>query len=135
MFKTGRLFLFSLSLIILFSSDVLIAQEGLLDGKVFIGQSKVKHRRAVKEDELRFLNGEFRSNNYSQKGFGDAAYIARAEDDKIYFETETVSPKKGKINWRGIVDGDSIEVSYHLSKKGWLSNTEKDYVFEGRLKK
>ena len=55
--------------------------------------------------------------------------------DKIHFETETVSPKQGRIKWRGIVHGDSIEVNYHWSKKGWLSNTEKDYLFQGTLKK
>ena len=135
MLKTGRLFLFSLSLIILFSGDDLIAQEGLLDGKVFIGQYRVKHTRSTKKDEISFINGEFHLEYYSQKGFEDASYIARTEEGKIHFETETVSPKQGRIKWRGIVHGDSIEVNYHWSKKGWLSNTEKDYLFQGTLKK
>jgi hypothetical protein len=136
MLKTGHLFLFSLSIIILFGGDGLNAQEGLLDGKVFIGQYRVKHTRSTKKkDEISFINGEFHSDYYSQKGFEDASYIARAEEGKIHFETETASPKQGKIKWRGIVDGDSIEVNYHWSKKGWLSNTEKDYLFQGTLKK
>jgi len=107
----------------------------LLDGKVFVGQSKEKHKRAVKEDELRFMNGEFQSIGYGQKGFNEGVYAARAEEDKIYFEAETVNPKQGKIKWSGIVHGDSIEVNYRWSKKGWLSDTEKDYSFNRTLKK
>ena len=135
MFKMCQLFLFALGLVVLFGFTVVIAQEGLLDGKVFIGQSREKHKSAVKEDELRFMNGEFHSSGYGQKGFNEAVYTARAEEDKIYFEAETVSPKQGKIIWRGIVYGDSIEVNYHWSKRGWLSDTEKDYSFNGTLKK
>jgi len=133
--KICQLLLFTLSLVILFSITIVIAQEGLLDGKVFVGQSIEKHRRAVKEDELKFMNGKFHSIGYGQRGFNEGVYTARAEEDKIYFEAETVNPKQGKIKWRGIVHGDSIEVNYRWSKKGWLSDTEKDYSFNGTLKK
>jgi hypothetical protein len=135
MVKIGQLFLFTLSLVIMFGITIVIAQEGLLDGKVFVGQYREKHKRAVKEDELRFLNGEFHSFGYGQRGFNEAVYTARAEEDKIYFEAETMNPKQGKIKWRGIVHGDSIKVNYRWSKKGWLSDTEKDYSFNGTLKK
>ena len=47
-FKIFQLFIFTLSLVILFNITVVIAQEGLLDGKVFVGQSIEKHKRAVK---------------------------------------------------------------------------------------
>jgi hypothetical protein len=134
-FKKCQLFLFTLIFVILFSVMDVIAQEGLLDGKVFVGQSIEKHRRAVKEDELRFINGEFYSIVYGQKGFNKAVYAAREEEGKIYFEAETVNPKQGKIKWRGIVHGDSIEVNYHWSKKGWFSSTEQEYSFNGTLKK
>ena len=135
MSKICQLFLFTLSLVILFSITIVIAQEGLLDGKVFVGQSREKHKRAAKEDELRFMDGKFQSIGYGQKGFNEGVYTARAEEDKIYFEAETVNPKQGKITWHGIVHGDSIEVNYRWSKKGWLSDTEKDYSFNGTSKK
>ncbi len=133
--KICQLFLFTLSLVLLFNTTIIIAQEGLLDGKVFVGQYREKHRGTVNEDELGFINGEFHSNVYGQRGFNKGVYTARAEADKIYFEVETVNPKQGKIKWRGIVHGDSIEVHYRWSKKGWLSDTEKDYSFNGTLKK
>ena len=135
MFKICQLFLFTLGLVILFNITIVIAQAGLLDGKVFVGQYREQHKSAVKEDELRFRKGQFHSIVYGQRGFNEGAYTARAEEDKIYFEAETVNPKQGKIKWRGIVHGDSIEVNYRWSKKGWLSDTEKDYSFNGTLKK
>ena len=133
--KKCQLILLTLSLVILFSMTNVIAQEGLLDGKIFVGQFREKHIRTVKEDELRFMSGEFHSIRYGKKGFNNGVYTARAEEDKIYFEAETVNPKQGKIKWRGIVRGDSIKVNYHWSKKGWLSDTEKDYSFTGTLKR
>jgi hypothetical protein len=135
MLKICQLLLFTISLVILFTITIVIAQEGLLDGKVFVGQSVEKHRIDIKEDELRFMDGKFHSIVYGQKGFSEGVYTARAEEDKIYFEAENVNPKQGKIKWSGIVHGDSIEVNYHWSKKGWLSDTEKDYSFNGTLKK
>jgi hypothetical protein len=119
----------------MFSTTIVVAQEGLLDGKVFVGQSREKNIRAVKEDEIRFIGGKFHSISYGLKGFNAGVYTARAEEDKIYFEAETVHPKRGKIKWRGIVHGDSIEVNYHWSKKGWFSDTEINYSFNGTLKK
>jgi hypothetical protein len=135
MVKICQLFLFTLSLVIIFSITTVIAQEGLLDGKVYVGQSREKHKRDVKEDELRFMNGKFHSIGYGQRGFHEGLYTARADDGKIYFEVETLKPKNDKIKWRGIVHGDSIEVDYRWSKKGWLTDTEKNYLFNGTLKK
>ena len=135
MLKICQLFLVTFTLVILFSITIVIAQEGLLDGKVFVGQSIEKNRRAVKEDELRFMNGKFHSIVCAKRGFNEGGYTARAEEDKIYFEAETVNPKQGKIKWSGIVHGDSIEVNYRWSKKGWFTSTEKDYSFNGTLKK
>jgi hypothetical protein len=133
--KICQLLLFTLGLVIIFSITIVSAQEGLLDGKAFVGQSIEKHRRAVTEDELRFMNGQFYSFVYGQRGFNEGLYTARTEADKIYFEAENVNPKQGNIKWRGIVHGDAIEVNYRWTKKGWLNDTEKDYSFNGTLKK
>jgi hypothetical protein len=97
MLKICHLLLFTLSLVIVFSITIVIAQEGLLYGKVFVGQSTEKHRKAVKEDELKFINGKFHSIGYGQRGFNEGVYTVRAEEDKIYFEAEIANPKQGKI--------------------------------------
>lgn len=127
--------LFALSISILFSMSSAIAQEGILDGKIFVGQSSERHVRNFNDEELGFINGEFYSRFYAQRGFVEGAYEAKADADKVYFEAETVNPKGGNIKWRGIIDGDSIKVDFRWSKKGWLSNTEIDYLFNGELKK
>lgn len=124
----------SLILVFIFGITCVIAQDGLLDGKVFVGQYRENHKNAVKEDKLSFINGEFYSVGFGQRGFDEGVYEASVEADKIYFEAETVSPKRGKIKWRGIIHGDSIEVKYRWSKKGWLSDTVKDFSFNGNLK-
>ena len=133
--KKHRRLIFTLGLVIVFSTTMAVAQEGQLDGKVFVGQYREKHKRAIKEDELRFIDGEFHSADYGQKGFNGGVYQAKTAEGKIYFEAETVSSKQGKIIWRGIIHGDSIEVNYQWRKKGWLSDTQKDYLFSGKLKK
>ncbi len=131
--KICQVFLFILSLGILFSMPLAIAQEALLDGKAFVGKYREKHKRVVKVDELRFIGGKFHSIVYGQRGFTEGVYTAKAETDKIFFEAETLSPKKGKIKWRGIVHGESIEVNYRWSKKGWLSDTIKYYSFNPQI--
>jgi len=55
------------------------------------------------------------------------SYTAHAQTIKKYKGFDT-------FEWRGIFHGDSIEVKYHWSKKGWLSDTGKDYPFNGTLK-
>ncbi len=136
MLKIGQSFLIIIGIVILFSMTLVIAQEGLLDGRVFVGQYREDHKRGpVKEDELRFMNSEFHSIVYGKRGFNEGVYTYRAEEDRIYFEAETVNPKQGKIIWRGIVHGDSIEVNYRWRKKGWLSDTVKHYSFKGTLKR
>jgi hypothetical protein len=133
--KKRRRLIFALGLVIVFSTGLAAAQEGQLDGKVFVGQYREKHKRAIKEDELRFTDGEFHSADFGEKGFDGGAYRANTVEGKIHFEAETVSSKQGRIIWRGIINGDSIEVNYQWNKKGWLSDTQKDYLFSGRLKK
>lgn len=133
--KIRPLILFTLGISILFNFAVAIAQESLLDGKIFVGQYREKHKSTIEKDELSFLDGRFHSIGYGRKGFHEGLYTARAEENKIYFEAETVNPKQGTIKWKGVVHKDSIAVSYRWSKKGWLSDTEKDYLYNGILKK
>lgn len=135
-FKICQVFLLTFGLVVLFSTTATVnAQEDPLEGKVFTGQFREKHIRAVEEDELRFIEGEFHSKVHGQKGFNGGVYTVRAAEGRIHFEAETVSPKQGKIRWRGIIHGDSIEVDFRWIRKGWFSDTVKDYLFNGTLQK
>lgn len=111
------------------------AQSSLLDGRSYVGHSEEKHKNKVAEDELRFINGKFHSMGFERKGFLEGVYSATTVADKIFFKAKTISPKLGDISWSGIVVGDTIKANYRWLKRGWLSDTEKVYSFNGTLKK
>jgi hypothetical protein len=133
--KLKHLFALVLGLVFLFGVPWARAQEGLLDGRVFVGESREIHVGAAKNDEIKFVNGELDAILWAGKDFKAGAYTAAYEQDAIVFEAKTISPKQGTIKWRGIVRGDAIEVNYHWRKKGWLSDTVRDYAFKGSQKK
>jgi hypothetical protein len=133
--KLKHFFFLAFSLVFLFGVPWARAQEGLLDGRVFVGESREIHIGAAKNDEIKFVNGEVYAILWEGKDFKAGAYTAAYEKDAIVFEAETISPKQGTIKWRGIVRGDAIEVNYQWRKKGWLSDTVKDYAFKGIQKR
>jgi hypothetical protein len=125
----------ALSLVFLSGVPWARALEGLLDGRVFVGESREIHVGAAKIEEIKFVNGKLDAIVWATKDFTAGAYTAAYENDAIVFEAETISPKQGTIKWRGIVRGDAIEVNYQWRKKGWLSDTVKDYAFKGIQKR
>jgi len=129
----GLLFLFSPAGAVAHAGAV--AQESLLDGRAYIGQSEENHKKGVTSDELSFVNGKFHSLGFDRKGFVEGGYTAIAVEGEIFFEAITMSPKQGNINWSGVVVGDTIRVDYRWLKRGWFSDTEKVYSFNGTLKK
>jgi len=86
--------------------------QGSLDGKTFTVDTGDMGKSASDKDVLVFKDGKFHSTGCDQYGFGDGAYMATVKGDTVTFESETTSPTKGKMNWRGTVQGDKIEVSY-----------------------
>ena len=133
--KILKLCLLGFSLQFLFGIACVFAQEDLLDDRAYVGQFSENHIDGVKKDKLVFMGGRFQSNHYAKKGFGDGAYTARIEMDKIYFKAETDNSKNGRILWQGFARGDNIVVTFRSHKKGWLSDTVKNYSFHGKLEK
>lgn len=131
----NSIFYILLSLLWLLGTASVAAQGNLLDGRSFIGQSEEKHKNKVAEDELRFTNGKFHSTGFDEQGFVEGGYTAIAVEEEIFFEAKTISPKHGDINWSGVVVGDTISVDFRWLKRGWFSDTEKVYSFNGTLKK
>jgi hypothetical protein len=132
--KRSAIALFALFASALFSAAVLSAATDAktsLDGKTFLGESGEKGKPAMAEkDTLRFENGRFRSVACDAYGFGDAAYTATAgADGSVRWTAETTSPKEGKIEWKGTVQGDRIEATYVWTKAGqkpieyWMKGT------------
>ena len=94
-----------------FSRDV-SAGQGPLDGKTFVVDTGEKGKSGGDKDTLTFKDGNFHSTGCDQYGFGDGAYTSTVTGDTIQFEAVTTSPTKGKITWKGIVQGDKIEAGY-----------------------
>jgi hypothetical protein len=134
-FEIARFCIPSVALFMLWTAPVVWAQEGLLDDKVFLGRYKEKHISIVREEKITFMDGELHSMVYEPKGFAKGAYTAVVKQDGIHFEAVTVSPRQGTIDWRGIVSGDSIVVTYQWKKNGWLTDTIRDYSFTGTIVK
>lgn len=94
---------------------------GLLDGKVFVGDAGVKGKPAdEKDDVISFADGMFHSKVCDQWGYGKGVYNATMEGDAIHFEAETLSPKDGRLVWKGTVKGDSLEGVFTHYRKPWL---------------
>jgi hypothetical protein len=88
------------------------AGQGPLDGKTFVVETGEKGKSGGDKDTLTFRDGNFRSAGCDQYGFGDGAYTSTVNGDAIQFEAVTTSPTKGKMTWKGTVQGDKIEVVY-----------------------
>lgn len=111
---------------------------GPLDGKTFAVETGDKGKGGSDKDTLDFRNGRFHSAGCDKYGFGDGAYTAAEKDGKVSFEAETTSPSKGKISWKGTVQGDKIEVSYSwLDSPHWYKPNPKpvEKWARGELKK
>ena len=93
------------------SRDV-TAGQGSLDGKTFAVETGEKGKSGGDKDTLTFKDGNFRSAGCDRYGFGDGAYTSTVNGDAIQFEAVTTSPTKGKMTWKGTVNGDKIAVSY-----------------------
>ncbi len=95
-----------------------LADTGLLDGKVFVGEAGEKGKPAdEKNDTITFANGLFHSSTCDQWGYGKAAYKTSGQGDAIAFESETVSPKDGKLAWKGTLSGDKMEGTFTHYRK------------------
>ena len=134
-FEIARMYFPPVALFLLWVASVVFAQEGILDDKVFLGRYTENHISTVNEEKLTFMDGELHSMVYARKGFAKGEYTAVVKQDGIHFEAVTMSPEEGTIDWRGIVSGNSIVVNYQWRKKGWLTDTIRDYSFTGTIVK
>ena len=89
-----------------------------LDGRRFDGVVLECGKTAGDADSLIFEGGRFRSTACDRYGYGDGAYIATAQGDKLAFEAETVSPKYGSLRWLGTVTGARLDGTLTMLRDG-----------------
>lgn len=102
-----------------------------LDGRVFIGPTGEIGKTTHHEDTLTFADGQFTSSKCFEFGFTSGPYTAEIKNDTILFQAVTMSPTHGKMEWKGMLQGDLMEVSYSWTKERWLWTTYREYWFKG----
>lgn len=114
------------------------AQATTLDGKVFVADAGEKGKDAdEKGDIITFKDGKFHSSSCDQYGYGKGNYKSAAQGDAITFEAETTSDKDGRLAWKGVVRGDTIEGTFTHYRKGGFFNPNPapiDHWFRGKAK-
>lgn len=89
-----------------------------LDGKVFEGVFLQRGKTRGDADVISFRNGRLHSSACDQYGYGEGTYTAVNEGDAIRFETETESPKYGKLRWSGIIRGQKLDATVMMMQPG-----------------
>lgn len=91
----------------------------LLDGKTFRGQNGEKGNKANRNDDLIFKNGKFVSTSRYDYDFKSGDDTTTVEGDAVHFEAVTISPKRGKLSWKGTVKNNKMEATFVWTKERW----------------
>lgn len=84
---------------------------GPLDGRSFQGVFLERGKTSGDADTLIFNDGRFRSTACDKYGYSDAPYRATVQGDVVHFETETQSPRYGKLVWKGVVRDGKLDAT------------------------
>jgi hypothetical protein len=108
----------------------------LLDGMVFSGFNGEKGLPLDPEEseEIAFENGRFRSISCEPYNFADADYSAEVVGDSIHFQALTTSPTHGSISWKGVVRGDTADMTFLWTRQRWFWDIRREYWFKGSRK-
>ena len=93
-------------------------QSHALDGRRFDGVVLECGKTAGDADTLIFEGGRFRSSACDRYDYGDGAYTTTLLTGEIAFESETESPKYGKLRWRGVVRGPRMDATLTMLRDG-----------------
>jgi len=89
-----------------------------LDGRSFHGIVLEAGKTEGDADTLLFADGRFRSTACDRYGYGDSAYTARRDGDRIHFDAETESERWGRLRWHGTVTGRRLDGTLTMVRDG-----------------
>jgi len=90
----------------------------MLDGRNFTGIVLECGKTEGDADTIIFENGRFRSTACDKYDYGDGAYTATKADGGVRFQSQTESPKYGKLLWEGVVRGNRLDATFTMGREG-----------------
>lgn len=106
------------ALALAFALGCTAAAGGPLDGRSFHGVFLERGKTSGDADTLIFKDGRFRSTACDKYGYSDAPYRATVQGDVVHFETETESPRYGKLVWKGVVRDGKLDATAITLRSG-----------------
>jgi len=90
----------------------------ILDGRRFDGIVLEAGHCQGDADTLIFDGGRFRSTACDRWGYGDGAYTAQVDGDRVCFEAETESARYGRLHWHGTIAGRRLDGTLTMLRDG-----------------
>lgn len=115
-----------------FAVDDLTRENKLLDGLQFQGLTGEQGKEDHHEDTITFQDGQFRSLDCEDWGFGPAPYSVKKIGNSYHFTTTLLSVDRGKLEWKGAITGDSAQADFRWLHKRWYWNIDRLYWFRGK---
>jgi hypothetical protein len=113
------------------SADMQAVTGDPLDGLKFQGKTGEQGKGDHHLDTITFENGEFRSLDCEEWGFGPAPYQFEIVGDSLTFSAVLPSPDRGTLEWRGRIDGEQAEAEFRWQHKRWYGDIDRRYWFRG----
>lgn len=114
-----------------FAADASASKNDPLDGLQFKGQTGEQGKGDHHEDTITFKDGQFRSLDCENWGFGPAPYTVRKDGESYHFSATLLSPDRGKLEWKGIITGDTAEATFRWLHERWYWTIDRQYWFKG----
>jgi hypothetical protein len=112
-------------------ADAGSSKSDALDGLQFKGETGEHGKGDHHEDTITFKDGQFRSLDCENWGFGPAAYSVKKEGDSYRFSATLTSPDRGTLEWNGTITGDAAEATFRWLHERWYWNIDRQYWFKG----
>lgn len=117
--------------LVAFTADAQTSKHDPLDGLQFKGETGERGKGDHHQDTISFKDGQFRSLDCENWGFGPAPYTVRKDGESYHFSATLLSPDRGKLEWKGTVTGETAEAGFRWLHKRWYWNIDRQYWFKG----
>ncbi len=114
-----------------FAAETPTPGRGALDGLQFKGETGEQGKGDHHQDTITFKDGQFRSLDCENWGFGAAPYRVTKEGDTYHFAATLLSRDRGKLEWTGTITGDTAVGNFRWIHERWYWTIERHYWFKG----